>query len=44
TGYLDGITGVYYTPQVYLVDPSEAEEYDKQFPKKVKLKLPGQLV
>lgn len=43
-GYLDGITGVYATPAGYLVDPDEAEEFDRQFPPKVKLKLPGQLV
>ena len=43
-GYLDGITGVYQTPQGYYVDENEAEEFDKSFPPKVKLKLPGQLV
>lgn len=43
-GYLAGITGVYATPKGYLVDPDEAEEFDRQFPPKVKLKLPGQLV
>ena len=42
-GYLDGITGVYQTPKGYYVDESEAEEFDKQFPKKEKLKLPGQI-
>ena len=42
-GYLDGITGVYTPPQGYFVDEAEAEEFDKQFPKKEKLKLPGQL-
>lgn len=43
-GYLSGITGVYSTPQGYFVDEAEAEEFDRQFPPKVKLKLPGQLV
>ena len=43
-GYLDGITGVYQTPEGYYVDENEAEEFDKSFPPKVKLKLPGQLV
>ncbi len=42
-GYLDGITGVYQTPQGYYVDAEEVEEFDKDFPPKVKLKLPGQL-
>ena len=42
-GYLSGITGVYQTPQGYYVDPDEVEEFDKHFPPKVKLKLPGQL-
>ena len=30
-GYLDGITGEYATPEGYLVDEREAEEFDKQF-------------
>ena len=42
-GYLDGITGEYATPEGYLVDEREAEEFDKQFPYKEKKKLPGQL-
>ncbi len=42
-GYLDGITGVYQTPQGYYVKDSDVEEFDKGFPKKQKLKLPGQL-
>lgn len=42
-GYLDGVTGEYATPQGYFVDESEAEEFDKTFPYKEKLKLPGQL-
>lgn len=42
-GYLDGVTGVYATPQGYFVDEAAAEEFDKSFPPKEKLKLPGQL-
>lgn len=42
-GYLDGITGEYATPKGYFVDEQEAEEFDKTFPHKEKLKLPGQL-
>ena len=43
-GYLNGVTGEYTTPTGYLIDEAEAEEFDKQFPYKEKLKLPGQLV
>ena len=42
-GYLDGVTGEYATPAGYFVDEAEAEEFDKIFPCKEKLKLPGQL-
>ena len=42
-GYLEGITGVYRTPRGYYVDEAEAEEFDKTFPPKEKLRLPGQL-
>ena len=42
-GYLDGITGVYQTPQGYYVDDAEVEQFDKDFPAKQKLKLPGQI-
>lgn len=42
-GYLDGITGEYATPESYMVDEQEAEEFDKKFPYKEKKKLPGQL-
>lgn len=41
-GYLDGVTGEYATPAGYFVDEAEAEEFDKQFLPKEKLKLPGQ--
>ena len=43
-GYLNGVTGEYGPPQGYFVDEAACEAFDKQFPPKVKLKLPGQLV
>ena len=42
-GYLDGITGVYRTPQGYYVDDADVEEFDKNFPYREKLRLPGQI-
>ena len=42
-GYLEGITGEYATPQGYFVDKAEVEMFDKEFPVKEKLVLPGQL-
>lgn len=42
-GYLDDVVGEYATPQGYFVDEEEAERFDKNFPYKEKLKLPGQL-
>ena len=42
-GYLNGITGEYATPQGYFVDEAATEEFDKTFPPKEKLVLPGQL-
>ena len=42
-GYLDDITGVYQTPAGYYVDDADVEEFDRGFPPKQKLKLPGQL-
>ena len=42
-GYLDGITGVYQTPTGYYVSDEDVEEFDKLFPPKEKLKLPGQI-
>ena len=42
-GYLNGVTGVYQTPQGYYVSDEDVFEFDKTFPEKVKLKLPGQL-
>lgn len=41
-GYLEEITGEYTTPEGYFVDEKEAEEFDRQFPRKEKKKLPGQ--
>ena len=42
-GYLDGVTGVYQTPKGYYVDDADVEEFDKNFPAKEKLVLPGQI-
>ena len=42
-GYLKDVTGVYQTPQGYYVKDEEVEEFDKAFPAKEKLKLPGQI-
>ena len=42
-GYLDGITGEYATPAGYFVDEQAAEEFDRNFPPKQKLKLPTQI-
>ena len=42
-GYLSGVTGVYQTPQGYYVDDSDVEAFDRAFPPKEKLKLPGQI-
>ena len=46
SGYFDGITGEYATPQGYFVaeeNPEEFQAYDAEFPEKEKLVLPGQL-
>ena len=42
-GYLDDVTGVYQTPQGYYVKDEDVDEFDKEFPPKEKLKLPGQI-
>ena len=45
-GYLDGVTGVYGPPDGYFAaekDPEAFEAFDAGFPKKEKLRLPGQL-
>ena len=46
TGFLHGITGSYKDPEGYFVaqkNPDAFEEYEKQFPPKEKLRLPGQI-
>ena len=43
SGYLDDVTGVYQTPQGYYVDDADVEEFDKAFPPKEKLRIPGQI-
>lgn len=42
-GYLEGVTGVYQTPQGYYVPDAEVEDFDRAFPPKEKLRLPGQI-
>ena len=42
-GYLDEVIGVYQTPQAYYVDDADVNEFDRMFPEKEKLKLPGQI-
>ena len=42
-GYLDDVTGVYQTPKGYYVEDTDVESFDKEFPPKEKLKLPGQI-
>lgn len=42
-GYLSGVTGEYAPPEGYFVNEEEAEAFDRAFPPKVKLKLPGQI-
>lgn len=42
-GYLDGITGEYAPPEGYLISEEDAEEFDKKYPPKEKLVLPGQI-
>ena len=42
-GFLDDITGVYLTPKGYYVEDADIEEFDKEFPPKEKLNLPGQI-
>ena len=43
SGFLDGVSGTYKDPPGYFVDEDAAEAFDKAFPPKEKLKLPGQL-
>jgi len=40
---LHGIEAWYRIPEGYLVNEKQAEEFDRQFPTKQKLRLPGQL-
>ena len=45
-GFLDGVTGTYTDPDGYFVaekDPEAFKAFDASFPKKEKLRLPGQL-
>ena len=42
-GWLGGVTGVYQTPQGYYVADADVEAFDREFPAKEKLRLPGQL-
>ena len=42
-GYLSGVTGIYQTPQGYYVEEAAVEEFDRAFPPKEKLRLPGQI-
>ena len=42
-GYLDGVTGVYQTPAGYYVKDADVEVFDRDFPPKQKLRLPGQI-
>ena len=43
TGFLDGITGVYQTPRGYYMSDENVDEFDREFPYREKLKLPGQI-
>ena len=45
-GFLEGISGTYKDPEGYFVcekNPEALEQFEATFPKKEKLKLPGQL-
>ena len=42
-GYLSSVTGVYQTPQGYYVKDADVEAFDRAFPPKEKLRLPGQI-
>ena len=46
-GFLDGVSGTYKDPEGYFVcekNPEAFERFEAEFPKKEKLKLPGQLI
>ena len=42
-GYLRGVSGVYRTPQGYYVDDADVEAFDRAFPPREKMRLPGQI-
>jgi hypothetical protein len=42
-GYRSDVTGVYQTPQGYYVDDADVDAFDKEFPARERLKLPGQI-
>ncbi len=42
-GYLDEITGVYQTPAGYYVNDTDVDSFDRSFPHKEKMRLPGQI-
>ena len=42
-GYLDHTRGEYFTPQGYFIDETKVDVFDRQFPSKKKLKMPGQI-
>ena len=42
-GFLGNLRGSYTDPEGYFVDENEAEEFDKTFLYKEKIKLPGQI-
>jgi len=42
-GYLKNVQGMYLEPLSYRINKKDVDEFDKEFPPKIKLKLPGQL-
>lgn len=42
-GYLDSVTGEYLTPEGYFVDKDKAEEFDRTFPPKEKIRTDSQI-
>lgn len=41
--FLTNVSGTYFPPKGYFIDETKVDDFDKRFPPKVKLKLPGQL-
>lgn len=41
--YLSGITDKYAPPQVYFVSEADADAFDRRFPPRKKMTLPGQI-